>query len=417
MPTRRIAISKHGRCKQRGAALLIMLVILVVGIATVLINSLTSSTVNTARQATTAAALAQAKDALIGRAIKDVNHPGSLPCPDTNNDGSTGLFVSGNQCPNYVGRLPWKTLGLPDLRDGDGERLWYALSPTVRDYSSATQLINSDTPGQFIITGNGTISNVVAIIFSPGSVLTSLNQTRDTANQNNAVNYLEGNNATNGATINADIAGGTYTSASSYTFTTNVSNSTFNDSVLGITADQVFPIVEKRIAKEASNCLQDYASANSGRYPWASPLNSTTNSDVSNTLFGRLPGTPFTNTKTDSISTMSDQWPSISASCTSLINWWVNWKELVFYSVANPYQPANTTALPTCTTCLTVNPPSAAADKKAVVIVAGKSLSGQVRATNANKALVTNYLEGNNATGGFEQSPRSATFNDTLLFQ
>jgi hypothetical protein len=24
-----------------------------------------------------------------------------------------------------MGRLPWKTLRLPDLRDGHGERLWY----------------------------------------------------------------------------------------------------------------------------------------------------------------------------------------------------------------------------------------------------------------------------------------------------
>ncbi len=27
-----------------------------------------------------------------------------------------------------LGRLPWKTLGLPDLRDAFGERLWYAVS-------------------------------------------------------------------------------------------------------------------------------------------------------------------------------------------------------------------------------------------------------------------------------------------------
>ena len=26
------------------------------------------------------------------------------------------------------GRLPWKTLAIPDLRDGAGERLWYAVS-------------------------------------------------------------------------------------------------------------------------------------------------------------------------------------------------------------------------------------------------------------------------------------------------
>ena len=439
MSVKRIAIFKHDPGRQRGAALLIMLVILVVGAAAVLINSLTSSAVKTARQTTTAAALAQAREALIGRAIKDVNRPGSLPCPDTNNNGSADLFISGNQCPNYVGRLPWKTLGLPDLRDGDGERLWYALSPTVRDYSSSTQSVNSDTPSQFNIIGNVTMNNVVAIVFSPGAVLSSPSQVRDTANENNVANYLEGNNATNGAIINADIAGGTYSSTSIYTFTANASSSTFNDSVLGITADQVFPIVEKRIAKEVSNCLQDYSGtpANLGRYPWATPLNSTNYLDANNTWFGRLPSplpvsviNQLSVTRANSGNAMNDQWPS-TAACNSVAAWWANWKELIFYSVADDYSPNGYPAPAGCnSTCLIVNPPSATRDKKIMVIVAGKALPGQARTTITDKATVSNYLEGNNATGAvtaanttgntggtFEQSPRSTAFNDTLLYQ
>ena len=34
--------------------------------------------------------------------------------------------------PSASGRLPWKTLGLPDLRDGHGERLWYAVSTQLQ---------------------------------------------------------------------------------------------------------------------------------------------------------------------------------------------------------------------------------------------------------------------------------------------
>ena len=55
MTAKRAAIFKHGRDKQRGAALLIMLVILVIGIAVVFVNSLTSSRMKTVRQENTAA--------------------------------------------------------------------------------------------------------------------------------------------------------------------------------------------------------------------------------------------------------------------------------------------------------------------------------------------------------------------------
>src|SRR5450755_3730077 len=110
MSVKRIVIFNQVRGKQRGIALMIMLVILVVGIAAVLVNSLSSAALKNARQETTSNALAQAKDALLGRAVSDSNMPGSLPCPDTSGNGSADLFI-GSDCPNYIGRLPWKTLG------------------------------------------------------------------------------------------------------------------------------------------------------------------------------------------------------------------------------------------------------------------------------------------------------------------
>ena len=49
--------------------------------------------------AKTRAALDYARQALIGRAIGDANRPGSLPCPDLDDDGSAELFV-GSACPS-----------------------------------------------------------------------------------------------------------------------------------------------------------------------------------------------------------------------------------------------------------------------------------------------------------------------------
>src|SRR5258708_29066232 len=43
-----------------------------------------------------------------------------------------------------IGRIPWKTLGIDDLRDASGERLWYALAHNFRKLSGTT-VINSDT--------------------------------------------------------------------------------------------------------------------------------------------------------------------------------------------------------------------------------------------------------------------------------
>src|SRR5574340_386012 len=85
------------KAEQRGAALIVMLVIMVMGAAAFLISSLSRSALQIERDKTTAAPLAQAKQALIGYAASAdlpsnpsaaTPRPGNLPCPDTNNDGN-----------------------------------------------------------------------------------------------------------------------------------------------------------------------------------------------------------------------------------------------------------------------------------------------------------------------------------------
>ncbi|HTP97527.1 MAG TPA: hypothetical protein VMK05_16870, partial [Burkholderiales bacterium] len=195
-----------GRRREQGQAFLATVLLVGLAAAAVVYALASPNNVTLDSDKKTMNALAQARDALIGRAAADGSIPGSLPCPDllTNNgtsnvpnDGVADL-LAGNDCPSYVGRLPWRTLGLPDLRDGYGERLWYALSRNFRDDSSASPL-NSDSAGQLTIqdgAGNTLASNVIAIVFAAGPPIGT--QVRDAANQNNVANYLEGENA-NGA--------------------------------------------------------------------------------------------------------------------------------------------------------------------------------------------------------------------------
>lgn len=399
--------------RQRGAAFIVMLVILVLGITALFITSLDSTALRNARNEKTAQVLAMARDALMGYAIKNDKRPGSLPCPDINNDGAAEGICSGA---GLVGRLPWKTLGLDELQDGYGETLWYALAPSFRNTGAS---LNSDSNGELILSGT---SNIAAIVFSPGAILP--NQDRSNNNvvcpmdgasrpaSRCASNYLEGENQNN-----------------DYVFSRAPETDAFNDVSLELKAESLLPLVEQRIARQVLACLNDYAASNPwGRFPWSTKLDagaSPNYNDNSDERFGRLPDN-LSDTKNDSNDTMPDIWPGTDA-CNAIFTsngWWNNskWRELVFYSIAGRYKPNDyMPSSPCSTTCLGVNPPSANYDKKVVVIVAGKKLPGQNRSSNADKATLSNYLEGNNATANttklFEQNPRSNTFNDTVVFQ
>ena len=425
--------------KQRGAALMVMLVIMVMGIAAVLVSSLSSSALQIERDKITADALAKAKEALIGFSTS-VNlfsgsaRPGDLPCPDTNNDGSANTPCSGNA----IGRLPWKTLGLSDLRDGNGERLWYAVSANFKN-SPRTNCpspgqagcLNSDTVGTITVrSSDGNViydatqgTGVAAIIIAPGDVLQrqdGLQQNRSSAGINTASNYLDIANGRDNASFTDNTTNGFIQGR----VKDSNGNIIINDQLLVITQDNIMQAIQKRIAAEVKQCLNEYATdpQNNGHYPWAArldPTNPVSYNDRSNQLLGRIPDTFFDSTKNDSIDQMNNIW---GANCNIQYgSWWLNWKEMVFYGLADAYKPVwYWWVHPTCPTCLSVNPPSATANRQFVVLVAGKKLAGQARNNNFDKGTLSNYLEGGNANGAtpFEQMLQpSSTFNDTLAFQ
>lgn len=250
---------------------MVMIVLLVVGLTTALVSSLSYSTLKATRQENSSASLALAKEALISYAVADTNRPGELPCPDQDGDGNSNSAPP--LCSTFVGYLPWKTLGIPELRDGSGTKLWYALSSNF--YAGNSVILNSDTQGQFAVSGNTNINNVAAIVIAPGSPL--CNHTHST---NNIGDYLESI-----SNVNA-------TTAVDASPSNDCNNTPYNDQLLAITASQILQPVEKRIAREAKACLDSYAAmpSSGGKYPWAAEVkNISQRPSKSGQYFGRFP--------------------------------------------------------------------------------------------------------------------------------
>lgn len=264
--------------RQDGAAMMIMLVIMIIGTAAFLVSTLTNTALKIASDAQTTDALSQARDALIGYAASDSVRPGELPCPDFDNDGmiTPNDYSGSNNCKSLIGWLPWKTLGLPELRDANGNHLWYAVSSPFHANGSAP--LNSDTPinpayaSSMLTVIDGVTAatlenNVIAILFAPGVPI--INQTRSPSD-NNAINstpnYLEGDNA------NFDTR---YQTANN--MVTPSPSTIINDRLLTITYASLFPSVERRIARDVKNCLDAYAASSvNNTYPWPASITDTT---------------------------------------------------------------------------------------------------------------------------------------------
>ena len=302
----------NNRRRQRGLALLVMVVVLIVGSTYILLKQLNSSAQRINSTAASANVLAQAKEALIGYAATNSGRPGALPCPDRYppgdaNEGRGGSSAYGlGSCPNAgdrIGRLPWKTLGLPDLRDASGERLWYALSENFRDATG--RVVNSDTPGTLVLNGvaapgspcsatsippctaTSLANSIVAIVFASGAALSGQSRNPGApASLTSVANYLDG--------ANADVANDSV-------FETKLSSDTFNDALLPITQANLFVAVEtyvaKRLDESAVGNVKPFLNsfvAQWGAYPFAAPFTtpSATENDykgAANTTHGLLP--------------------------------------------------------------------------------------------------------------------------------
>ena len=408
---------------------------------------------NEASQRTTDV-LAQAKEALIAYAANYPDeHPGRvfgyLPCPDR--DGSTGEGTADTTCGGtdvtVIGRLPWKTLELPPLRDGDGECLWYAVSGNFKN-NPPTALMNWDTNGliavmapdgsNFAAGGSGTTAiptrRAVAVIFAPGAILPG--QDRSLAATNppttcsgnyNAANYLDTDTASaiNNATASSSTtnAQSRFIAAFNSNRTTPAAN-TFNDRLVSLTPAEIFNRAQQRsdyqpyltdsstgMLRAAADCIVQYGKNNLAgildkRLPWAAPLTNSnyglanSYNDGAGQYSGRL---PYIVDASAAILTGTNNLPVLlngnvllsNTICpgwsTTTAEFWNNWKDHVFYAVAKAFAPNNLVAasLPTpCAVdeCITVD---SATDVAAVLIFAGQKVAGQSRNNDANPAYTS----------------------------
>jgi len=246
--------------KQTGAVLLALMLVLIVGSSYFLVTKLNTNLSLTRQSEETGLALNAAKNALIGYAISypdKVNAdfgPGYLLCPDKDNDGDAeGSCVLGGTN-NTIGRFPYETLELEDLRDSSGQRFWYALSQNFRNNPGKLVPLNSESPASADLSVNG-VGDIVAVIIAPGAPVNGQNRDPSVTNITSEIShYLEGDNnnldtafvTTLGGAIRKD---GEYDTSGNYIF---------NDRLVVITRQELMQAVEKRVLGEVKQTLSKY---------------------------------------------------------------------------------------------------------------------------------------------------------------
>ena len=257
--------------RQNGIALIVIFFILALAATAV---TITSYSIREELIQTTNFNLREAKIALIARAINDSSRPGSLPCPDVDGDGQAeSAMLNGGQCPSYVGLLPWQTLDLPDIRDTSGQRFWYVLSPNFRDDDTAYP-INSQTAPQINL--DNQVEKLMALVIAPGAPLDGQSRSGSFTIPASISNYLDGANGDNDTNM---------------IFTAQPASSNFNDQLIEIRRDDIFPQVERLALVEVRNNLQSYYSVKWQRFPFAAGWSDTSEFPigVANLIGGRLP--------------------------------------------------------------------------------------------------------------------------------
>ena len=341
---------------QRGMALVIATLMLLACIGVVFAMGLAGAVGGAERERASLRALGEAREALIAYAadhpINASVGPGYLPCPDLDDDGwaeaTCGSQSGDSGQAERLGRLPWKTLGLADLRDGHGERLWYAVSSKYKGLlnCAVSRACLDMTPDAALgtisvrdnagsVVHDGTVAEAyradaggaVAIVIAPGPPLAreDAEQRRECAPGDcdatgrcvttppqraarcNPVNFLDkASGARYGDEDNADFvdrndAAGRARNANGFIqgpVTLADGRLAVNDRLAVVAYRDVMPRIRLRVALEVSQCLRHYATRaeNRSRYPWPTPacLQSGGVWDArSAVLFGRIPDTPL----------------------------------------------------------------------------------------------------------------------------
>lgn len=271
-----------GDRRQNGYALLMMLLLLI-GAGGVVATGFTQDArrqVDHERYLHNKRVLEQAKRALLQFAynypVTNQRGPGRLPCADTDDDGNPNTVIG--TC-IQLGRLPWNqpNLNLYDIRDADGERLWYAVSSNFATNVAVPNIINSDAfgtitlrdqVGNLIYDASGGGEGVAAVIIAPGAETARNGVPQDrTADPLDPVNYLdqlvgiEDNAVFGQGTANGFILGRVddLTEASVIV----------NDQIAVITTQEIVAVAEKATLQAYQEAINRYRdNIGEDTYPW-----------------------------------------------------------------------------------------------------------------------------------------------------
>lgn len=321
----------RSRKAQQGMTLIVMMTVFVMGLTWYIVGALGKAAPTTAdKEIRTGAALHAARQALLTYVANyaaqtmplgspETMLPGRLPCPEPLSPaaGSEGIAAGcASNVTTYIGRLPWRTLGVDQIRDGDGELLWYTLGPGFRQAP-----INFGTAGQLTVDVGA--SPVVALIIAPGKPINTASEPGPPPGACPVVS----NQYTN--RYAAPFDPGKYLECGRGSAVTNhtlVTPSPWtNDRVIAITAaevmDAIAGAVADRVQRQVAPAMNDYrttislASWGEAFLPHASRWDSMGNSPPSNNLCGNLDiraGMPPT--ATVAAGTCNTNWSSGSAS-------------------------------------------------------------------------------------------------------
>jgi len=351
---------------QSGVAFLLFITVMVLTGTLLVVGKLPLNQEQYERQTSNYKHLQTAQDALLGYALSQAT-PGVLPCPDVNGDGD-GDNVSGG-CSQLKGWLPFRTLGLDDLRDTTGAKLWYVIDP---EYTVGAVPFNSSSVS--LLSQNG--QSLAFAVLAANAALT--NQVRTTT-FSDASNYLEG--------VNSDTDPFTVAYRR---------DSEHNDQLLAYSSAEFWALIENSVVIPAASAALNQYFTDCGAYPWAAnfsemPLNSVVGSQQ-----GSLPSAS---------SLASDG--SGCASVLSLPTWLED-----HWALSIQYQ----FCLNTQGQCLSINGDETSF-ATAALVAPGAALVGQDR----SGITLDNFFENENSSTSTiieirNPSNHSVSFNDVVAF-
>lgn len=301
---------RPSRRRQRGVVVLILMTLLLSAASYLLLRSLNVAEQRArGAQHDTVASLAAAERALLGYALRYPEYdgsgsltagPGHLPCPDLRFDSTDAPGEADPPCARSssteTGRLPWRTLDLPELRDRDGAALWYAVDDAFRN--SPQTPINPDVVATLRVDDCSAAGrDAAAVVLAPGPAIDA--QSRAPAPPNTPFTpgaWLEGQNASRGDGC----------------FTTRRDAAT-NDAVRVIERAGLIQRLQARVLADVANALERYRMDPDGddvagvdpdcaplglpadcddAYPWLAPFENPSASEfvaVAGTRAGLLP--------------------------------------------------------------------------------------------------------------------------------